>query len=113
MITKEQFVETIKQMKAFEVQQFELNRAINIYSGGYEKTGISNGRPLWTCMRLLQNIFNDDIDNSVLELLIVDKFFLEDYHEGDIVYKGEKVDCSTWEKVYDFLVRMYEDKQRK
>ena len=77
MISKEMFVETIK--------------ALEIESEHYE----------YIIVKLLEKIFND---NDLIDWWIYEKDFGRNFQKGDLISNGKKIDLSTAEKFYDYLM---------
>lgn len=111
MISKEIFVRTMEQIMEIDEKMNGVDKAIRALDpdfGGFYPLKLFE--PL---LNLLVEIFQDK-EREWLEYFIFDLDFLRNAREYSITYAdGTPVDVSSWDKVYDFLVREIEEDKRR
>lgn len=110
MISKETFVRTIEQIMEINEKMNEVNKAIRALDpefGGFYPFKLFE--PL---LSLLLEIFQDE-EREWLEYFIFELDFLRDADKYSITYAdGTPIDVSSWDKVYDFLLKEIEENEK-
>ena len=111
MISKEIFVRTMEQIMEIDEKMNGVDKALRALDpdfGGFHPFKLFE--PL---LNLLVEIFQDK-EREWLEYFIFDLDFLRNAHEYSITYAdGTPIDVSSWDKVYDFLVREIEEEDER
>jgi dUTP pyrophosphatase len=108
MITKSLFISTIERLKEFEKRVDDFEKGLNGLMRGFE-TDICFPEPSDIILKLLEEIFNDN--ELWISYFIYECDYLESFKIGDVEHNGKLLDLSTWDRVYDFLLRnMQEDR---
>ena len=109
IVSKEEFVEIINRLKETDEVICKVNNIFDNVTDNIMTCG-SNATHLMIChedivVKLLEKIFND---KDVLTYWLYEKSYGRDYKKGDITVNGKKIDLSTPEKLYDFLIQNLE-----
>ena len=106
IVSKEEFVEIINRLKETDEVVCKVN---NIFDNTADSimTCNLNATHLMIChedivVKLLEKIFNDE---DVLTYWLYEKNYGRDYKKDDIIVNGKKIDLSTPEKLYDYLIQ--------
>ena len=106
IVSKEEFVEIINRLKETDEVVCKVNNFFDNTADSIMTCNL-NATHLMIChedivVKLLEKIFNDE---DVLTYWLYEKNYGRDYKKGDITVNGKKIDLSTPEKLYDFLIQ--------
>ena len=118
LISKEEFVDIINRFKDTQDTVDKVILAIKKYINLTIDSRISdciNASSLMIChediaVKLLEKIFDD---TDILSWWLYDCYYGRDFKIGDLEDNGVKVDLTTPEKLYDYLVECYEKMHKK
>lgn len=106
IISKKLFIETMNKLKIYDEKMDMVDSALRILDSDFG--GLYITAPFEVVFPILREIFNDK-ENSWLEYLAFEKNWLMGYEPGDVTDEnGDEIDLSTWDKVYDFLIKEME-----
>ena len=114
LISKEEFVEIINRF----IETQDIVEKVNEIFNNSIDTKISdymNASSLMIChedivVKLLKRIFNDE---ETLSWWLYERNYGRDFKIGDLEDNGIKVDLTTAEKLYDYLVKCYIEKEKR
>lgn len=110
MISKETFVRTMEQIMEIDEKMNGINRAIRALDS--EFGGFYPFKLFEPLLNLLLEIFQDK-EREWLEYFIFELDFLRNADEYSITYAdGTPIDVSSWDKVYDFLLKEIEENKK-
>lgn len=111
MISKETFVRTMEQMTKIDEEMSYVNKAL-MRALDPEFGGIYPTKLFKLLLDLLVKIFQDE-EREWLEYFIFELDFLRDADKYSITYAdGTPIDVSSWDKVYDFLLKEIEENKK-
>lgn len=106
MISKEEFVETMKRLEALDVKMNGVDDALHLLSpdfGGFYIPDVID-----IVVNLLRKVFDDKDD--WLGYFVYERDFLNDLEPSDVLDKYNcHIDLTSWHKVYDFLIKNMEE----
>jgi hypothetical protein len=106
MISKNTFVQVMTRLEDLDKKMDKVDNALRDLSPDFG--GLYVPEIIDIVVDLLEDVFNDKKD-SWLSYPVFDLNWLHDHILGDIEENGEPVDLSSWDKVYDFLIKNMED----
>jgi len=107
MISKELFVESINGLHKYFIQQNKLSDALEEYTGEY--CMFTNDVASNVAVKLLEDIFKDE---EYISYFMYDCEWLENKnYASSITDNDESIKIESWEDVYDFLIKNYEEKE--
>lgn len=106
IITKKLFVETMNKLKIYDEKMDMVDEALRILDRNFG--GLYITEPFEVVFPILSEIF-DDKESDWLGYLAFELNWLTKYNPGDVTDEnGNEIDLSTWDKVYDFLIKEME-----
>ena len=113
MLTKEEFLHYIEELEQLQEASDRLDAALHAYDECDDFSGFTNFRALSLIIDLLEKLMKDPKDEygySTISYFITELQFGKKYNEGCFTEAdGTPIDLSTSEKLYEYLVRNYED----
>ena len=100
MISKDTFVQTMKQLEELDKKMDSVDVAMKALSSDF--CGFYIPEVIDIAMTILIECFKDT--HHWLTYFICDLDWLHDYEKNDVLVNDMPVDVSTWDKVYDFLI---------
>lgn len=105
MISKETFVNTMKRLEELDTKMDAADAALKELCPDF--CGLYITEPFDIVVDLLKDILKDKYDS--LGYFIYELDFLRNFHMGCVTEDGEPIDLSTWDKVYDYMIKIKED----
>lgn len=106
MISKDLFVSTMRKLEDLDKRMNNVDDALNALSPDF--CGFYIPEVIDIVVDLLKGIFPNR--NNTIEFLVYDCNFLSTYTHGCVRDENDNViDLSTWNKVYDYLIKNTED----
>lgn len=106
MISKEVFVNIMTRLEDLDKKMDNVDNALRDLSPDFG--GLYIPEIVDIVIDLLKEIFEDE-EEAWLSYLVYDLNWLHDHILGDIEENNEPIDLSSWDKVYDFLIKNMED----
>lgn len=101
MISKEVFVTTMERLEILDQKIDDVDNALRKLSS--DGCGLFIPEATNIVIDLLCEVFSDE--DEWLKYLAYDCNWLKSYMLGDVKIGGVAIDLSTWDKVYDFLIK--------
>lgn len=106
IISKRLFVDTMNGLRDYDRKMDVVDTAIKELDKDFG--GLYITAPFDLIMPVLEGVFHDE-KSGWLSYLVYEKNWLEECKPGDVTDENdEEIDLSTWDKVYDFLVKEME-----
>ena len=105
MISKETFVKVMTKLEELDRKMNDVDVAMNALCPDFCGFYISDA--VGITLEILENIFQDN--NDWISYLVFGLNWLNDYTSHSVTVDDEHVDLSSWDKVYDFLIKNMED----
>ena len=104
MISKDTFVKVMTKLEELDKKMENVDVAITALCPDYCRFYISDavGIPF----DILEDIFNDK--DGWISYFVFELNWLHNYYLGAVNVDGKDVDLSSWDKVYDFLIKNME-----
>ena len=106
MISKDTFVQVMTRLENLDKKMDNVDNALRELSPDF--CGLYVPEIMDIAVYLLEEMFNDK-ESHWLSYLIFDLNWLHDCHIYKITENCQPIDLSTWDKVYDFLIKNMED----
>lgn len=101
MISKEVFVATMKRLEMLDHKMDDVDNALQKLSS--DGCGLFIPESTNIAIDLLCEVFSDK--EECLKYLAYERNWLKSYKLGDVKIGDVPIDLSTWDKVYDFLIK--------
>lgn len=105
MISKELFVSTMKRLDALNTKMNAVDDALHELSPDFCSFYVPEMTDI--VVDLLKEVFNDNDD--WLDYLVYEKDFLRSIKPHDVKMWDRPADLTSWDKVYDFLIKNTEE----
>ena len=105
MISKETFIDIMSRLEALDKKMDAADAALKELCPDF--CGLYITESFDIVVDLLKDIFKDKYDS--LGYFIYELDYLRKFHMGCVTEDGEPIDLSTWDKVYDYMIKIKED----
>ena len=105
MISKELFVQTMERLEKLERKMNNVDEALHELSPDF--CGFYIPETIDVVVDLMRDVFKDK--NDWLGYFIYEQDFLNTLQSNDVQVVGVPVDLTSWDKVYDFLIKNMEE----
>lgn len=105
MISKDTFVNVMTRLEYLDNKMDNVDVAMKTLSSDF--CGFYIPEVLDIAIELLKNVFKDKDD--WIAYFIFERNWLHNLNIGDVTVNGQPVELNSWDKVYDFLIKIMEE----